>query len=412
MSREGRLFKRCTTCTKTVLPSRKRCECGGRKITWAYRIDTAPKGAPRQQEYAGGFETKDEAREALDEVRKDLRSGTHVKPSRQTVAEYLSSWLETIRPPAIRGGTWQSYREHVEWYITPRVGDVRLQELTRTQVKALYADLAASGRRKGPGGLAPKTVHNVHVTLRRALEVACEDGLIVRNPASKAHRLPRDSSGETPTWAEDELRRFLEHVRDDRLYALWRTFAYTGTRRGELAGLHRDRLDLEASILTVNWQRAKGEDGRIEEGAPKTPRGRRAIDLDPETVRILREHLKRQTEERLAWGPGYEHEGHVFCREDGRPYHPDVIGERFVELAKAAGVPRITLHGLRHLHGSIMLRAGVPLHIVSRRLGHADEAFTARVYAHVLPQQGAEAAAAFAGALEGEGNRRRPIVGR
>lgn len=56
---------------------------------------------------------------------------------------------------------------------------------------------------------------------------------------------------------------------------------------------------------------------------------------------------------------------------------------------------------MRHTHATLLLKAGVPLHVVSRRLGHASETFTAQVYAHVLPGQQADAAAAFAAAVEG-----------
>ena len=107
-------------------------------------------------------------------------------------------------------------------------------------------------------------------------------------------------------------------------------------------------------------------------------------------------------EERLEWGEGYTDAGYVFARQDGEPYHPDAIRDQFDRLCRRAKVPAIGLHAaLRHLHGSVLLRRGVPLHVVSRRLGHANEAFTAKVYAHVLPGQGAEAAAAFAGAIDG-----------
>jgi integrase len=94
--------------------------------------------------------------------------------------------------------------------------------------------------------------------------------------------------------------------------------------------------------------------------------------------------------------------GYVFAREDGQPHHPDAISDAFDRLCRYARVPVIGLHAaLRHLHGSVLLRRGVPLHVVSRRLGHGSEAFTAKVYAHVLPGQGAEAAAAFAAVVDG-----------
>lgn len=110
---------------------------------------------------------------------------------------------------------------------------------------------------------------------------------------------------------------------------------------------------------------------------------------------ILKAHLVRR-KERLAYSPAYAGTGHVFCREDGATDHPDAISKSFTRTVRAAGLATMSLHGLRHLHGSILLRAGVALHVVSLRLGHADPAFTAKVYARVLPQQGADAIELFA----------------
>lgn len=89
--------------------------------------------------------------------------------------------------------------------------------------------------------------------------------------------------------------------------------------------------------------------------------------------------------------------GPLFTFADGRPLHPDGVNQRFDTLVKRANVPRITPHGLRHTHATLLLLAGEPLHVVSRRLGHANEAFTARVYEHVLPRQGERAARARRG---------------
>ncbi len=390
------------------MPTKRRvCGCGSRRFTWAFLVDVALPGAPRRQRSKQGFATEEDARTAMNDMQAGAASGTLVEPSKLTVGAYLSGWLDTVRR-SVRPGTWESTRIHVERYINPAIGDVLLQGLTRAAVKAFYAELTRDGRIRKEGGLSPKTVHNVHGTLRRALEVAFEDSLIVRNPAAKAHALPVDTQ-ERQTWTEDLLRTFLAHVRDDRLYALWRLAAHTGMRRGELAAVRWLCVDLNASTVSVNRTRGKGQHGEVLEGPPKTSRGRRTIDIDPETTWVLREHRRAQRAERREWGESYVDSGYVFTRQNGEPVHPDVMSDRFEALCRRAKVPAIGMHaGLRHLHGSVLLRAGVPLHVVSRRLGHAAEAFTARVYAHVLPGQGAEAAATFAAAI-GEPSRERPL---
>jgi integrase len=86
----------------------------------------------------------------------------------------------------------------------------------------------------------------------------------------------------------------------------------------------------------------------------------------------------------------------VFCREDGRHLDPDLFSRTFLGLAAEAGLPRIRLHDLRHTHASIGLNAGVPLKVISERLGHADPEYTMRQYIHALPGMQKEAAAKIA----------------
>ena len=125
------------------------------------------------------------------------------------------------------------------------------------------------------------------------------------------------------------------------------------------------------------------------------------VDLDPTTVAVLRRWSATQKAERLAWGPAWADSGYVFTNEDGQPVGTEAVDNRFRRTTKAAGVPKIRLHDLRHTHASLMLKAGVPVHVVSRRLGHASAALTLSVYSHVLPAQQAEAAAAFSALVDG-----------
>lgn len=137
----------------------------------------------------------------------------------------------------------------------------------------------------------------------------------------------------------------------------------------------------------------KGFDGQAESGRPKSARSRRTIEIDPATVNALVEHKRRQ--------PVANIDGLCFTYEDGSPVHPDGISHRFGTLVRDAGLPRITFKGLRHTHATLMLLNGKPLHVVSRRLGHSNEAFTARVYSHVLPGQDGAAANDFAAMVDG-----------
>jgi integrase len=86
----------------------------------------------------------------------------------------------------------------------------------------------------------------------------------------------------------------------------------------------------------------------------------------------------------------------VFCREDGNPIHPDSLSQSFERAIKRARVPRIRLHDLRHTHATLAMQAGVPIKVISERLGHESPSFTMKQYAHVLPTMQAEAASLIA----------------
>jgi len=142
------------------------------------------------------------------------------------------------------------------------------------------------------------------------------------------------------------------------------------------------------------------------EGPTKTGRGRRTVNLDPVTIKALEEWAAQQMTERLEWGTAYEDSGLVFTREDGLPLDPDGTSARWNRHVRASGIERITLHEARHTHATLLLKAGVPIHVVTQRLGHSSVAFTLTQYGHVLPGKQQDAAAKLAAMVDSEASGR------
>lgn len=117
---------------------------------------------------------------------------------------------------------------------------------------------------------------------------------------------------------------------------------------------------------------------------------------------MLRERRKLQIEERVAHKGEWPETGLIFTRKNGLPEDPDVVSQRFDRFVARLGLPGISFHGLRHTHATLLLLDGVPPHVVSMRLGHRSVAFTLQQYAHVLPQQQAEAVERLASRLLAE----------
>lgn len=236
---------------------------------------------------------------------------------------------------------------------------MRLQGLTAGHLNGLYAELERDG-------LSVSTRKLVHAVIGRALRDGERWGHVARNVARLADP-PRAAKSRATAWTAGELSRFLDHVADDRLYALWRTAATTGMRRGELAGLTWRALDLNGARVEVSQQLVPTRGG-VSFGPPKSARSRRTIALDAETVEALRRHRDAQLLERDFAGDAYDDRDLVFSDELGASYHPQRLTEWFSRHHKAAGLTG-SLHVLRHTAATLALTSGVPVHIVAARLG-------------------------------------------
>jgi len=217
--------------------------------------------------------------------------------------------------------------------------------------------------------------------LSGAFEYAVAKRLIRRNPAKSAKK-PKPATPETPSWSPEQVRDFLGDpaVRSHELYALIRVAAYTGLRRGELAGLKWADIDFAASTIEVRHNAVEVQ-GNVTVGPPKTERSRRTVKIGASTVEVLQAHQAAQGAHRQVMGDGWRDRDLVFPRVDGLPRRPTTISLAFAALVAHTDLPPVTLHGLRHSHGTHLLEAGWPVHVVAARLGH-DPATLLRTYAH------------------------------
>ena len=352
-----------------------------------------PATGKRSRSWHSGYRTRRQANDGLQTILSELERGTYVAPSRGTVADFITEeWLPAVARE-LRPGTVAMYGTMLRAYALPRIGSKLLQALRPGHLNALYEELQASGGRGGKA-LSPKTMRNLHTTLHRAFRDAVGWGRISRNPADHCNP-PRFDSPEMKTWSAEELGRFLVHVQGDRLSAAWITLATTGLRRGELLSLRWAEVDLPAGRLSI--RRTLVLVGtRPAFSVPKTDKGKRTVPIPPETVAALKAHRASQLEERVALGPGYEGGDLVFAREDGKPLHPGSFSEAFDRRVKAAGLPKIRLHDLRHGWATMALQAGIPAKVVSEILGHASISIALDTYSHAIPAMQEEAAAKVA----------------
>ncbi len=395
----------------------KRCPCpverdtrGGRKAcklrhgSWTFVADVPGVGGRRRQVKRGGFETKAAAEAALAAVVDEASRGRTSHDEGQRVGDYLDAWLAAKVADGLRTNTAVGYRHHIEHFLRPHLGRLRLRELGPSHVEAMLRAIAVPVPGRRP--LGPATVRRVHATLRSALASATRRRLLSYNPAVDLD-LPKVARPKVRPWSAAELGAFLDHAAGDRLGPLFETVAATGLRRGEALGLRWEDVDLERGVLVVRQQLLQVADDSARRpcpycravhalfafGRPKTASGEdRIVELDSGTAGVLLAHRLGQDAERAEWGEGYVDHGLVFAREDGQPVSPDVVSKRFRELAVEAGLRPVRLHDLRHGAASLRLAAGVDIAIVSKQLGHSTITLTSDTYSHLLEGVGQQAA--------------------
>jgi integrase len=331
--------------------------------------------------------------------------GRYIDRNAITVSSYLDQWIEA-HAVEIKPKTQQDHRHLIARHVKPYIGSLRLQGVRPAQITKLYRDLVTTGGRNRTG-LSSRTVEYVHAVLRKAFKDAgLVDQLLASNPVERAKR-PRNPVRERgEIWTAGQLRVFLDVARGHRLFAFYHLAAYTGARRGELLNLHWRDIDLVIGEIRISGSVAVVGGKRIE-GTTKSGRSR-TVSADSGTVHVLKEHRLRQAEERETAGLEWKStDDYVFTTGWGGPVHPDTPSSLVADLVRAHNatleenrtgeqLPHARLHDLRHIHATTLLLAGVPVHVVAARLGHADPSVTLRVYAHVIRQQVAEAADIFA----------------
>lgn len=393
---KGATFKRCACkdpATGRLLdrscPKLKSSKHG----SWFYVVElpAGPEGKRRQQR-RGGFTSRREAEDALNAVVAQLSSGAFVDAGRLTVGQYLDEWL--AGKAKLRPSTRASYGQHLDLYLKPGLGQIRITDLRANHVETMVQSL-----RHEPHSVGVATTRRVFATLRGALNKAQRQGLIAVNPCSfveleseEEHRRP------TQVWTAQQVGSFLDAIGEHPLALLFELTVKAGLRRGEVIGLRWSDVDLDDAVMLVA-QSVVQVGGALHVGTPKTKKSTRRVPLDEDTVAALRSHRRRQLEQRMLAGDGWKDDDRVFARPDGEGLVPEYVSRTFRNLARQAGLPPIRLHELRHTSASLALAAGVPMRVVSERLGHSTIGITQNLYTHVFDELSRDAADKIAGLI-------------
>jgi len=303
-----------------------------------------------------------------------------------TFGHLLDKWLEESERMDLSPTTLRTYRAQVDRTIRPRLGKVKLTQLTTKNLDDLYGQMKDEG-------LSPKTIRNHHAIISSALHQAVRWGWVRENIAERA-KPPRVTMRRVTAPSVEAVRSVIEAAedRDPRLAPLLMLAALTGMRRGELCALRWTDVDFERCELDVSRSVVVVPGGLAEKGT-KTHRFR-IVALDEVGVALLLRHRANVED----WAQQAEvivpDDAFVFSHavDGSKPFRPDNVTGFFTRVRDSLGLHDVRLHDLRHFTATQLIGAGVDVRTVAGRLGHSDPSVTLRVYSHALEERDRAAA--------------------
>ena len=358
--------------------------------TWELRFEL-PRGADgkRRTRTVTFKGLKSKAAAELRRLMREVDENLHAETDGVTVAGWLFRWLVAAD---VSPRTRERYKELCDGFIAPRIGALALDKLDSAAIQGMMTELASSGRRDGKsGGLSPTTRRHVFRCLCTALNSAVELGALGRNPCDRLRKkLPRAERRELTVLSSEKTAEVLVAIRERRIY--WPTLlaVATGARRSEVLALAWRNLDLDRGVATIAASIEVTKD-QVRIKPPKNGRSR-AVTLPAFAVAELRRRRTEQAQELLKLRVRLDGNTLVCARADGSMMLPSSLSHEWEKVAPTIDGRKPRFHDLRHGNATQLLAAGVPIKVVSERLGHCGIAITADIYAHVTTAMQEEAA--------------------
>ncbi|MDO9107853.1 MAG: site-specific integrase [Coriobacteriia bacterium] len=321
-----------------------------------------------------------------------------------TVEQYTQHYFAKWAPYHLAATTRQRYKTLADNQVAPFIGKRKMSEITPSDLSRLYATLGTpEARKRGTGTLAPLTIWHAHTFIEALFTFAVDvEHDFEKNPArDKSARPQVERAGRKPQAMDvAEVERFVASAREHSpaIYPAVMVSAYIGARRGEALALRWSDIDFKSGTVTLRRSIAQTtEDGIIVKGT-KTGK-HRTIPLDDDALQEIREHQKRQREQRVAFGKGWRGattpaEDYVCANPDGSTPDPLVYSGSFRVLAKNHGGSHITPHVLRHAWVSQMIALGFDAVTIAAMSGHSPDVLLT-TYAHAFDDRKRDAMTAL-----------------
>lgn len=329
----------------------------------------------RKRVKRSGFKKISEAKAAMAEMMLELKKGNPSNGRKMSLGDYLDYWLENYAKTNTKPKTFAEYEKIIKTHLQPSLGHIMLDELKSIQLQNYYKVKLET--------LSAQSVTHHHRVLSKALNDAIDWEFINKN-VTKGAKPPKPGKHELSTYSAEELNLLLKIAKQKTpvFFPIIYAAAHTGMRKSELIGLTWNNVDLKNQRFYIRHTITEANGKYFFNRIPKNekPRG---IRLTAELAKLV-ETLKNDHENRKKiLGETYNPHNLVFCNSKGNIMASSEISRALKRAIKAAGLPKIRFHDLRHSHATLLLKANVHPKIVSARLGHSKIQVTLDTYSHL-----------------------------
>ncbi|MFU0790711.1 MAG: Recombinase XerC [Virgibacillus proomii] len=357
---------------------------------WCYRHRYYDSLGKRREKYKQGFKSENEAYRELLDVKANILNGNvrQVEKSNLTVSEWLDIWYDTHK------NEWKSStRGHrklvIDKHFKPSIGKFKLTELDKSTYKRVFIN-------KLLDRMNPSTVQLLHRIFKAAINAAVDDEILDRNRFTKI-KIQKRKKEEKNFLTPEELNIFLPAAKRHlsiTSYTLTLLLTFTGFRKGEAFGLQWKDICFKAKTIDVN--RTRDEYGIR---SPKSERSYRTIKIDDFLINQLKSYYLWCKKLKLSLGLHLKEDDLVFITSSGQAMSTYTLNRAFDHLFDKLSITKISPHGLRHTHATILIGNRVPVIEIAERLGNTPQMIY-NVYGHSFEEMEDESVKAFSNSVD------------
>ncbi|MCF3942160.1 tyrosine-type recombinase/integrase [Oceanobacillus alkalisoli] len=329
----------------------------------------------RKQKWFSGYSRKKDAEKDLPRILNELEKG-YKEPENMTLEEYFNQWLSR-KKRNVQPGTYEHYESYMRTHIIPGLGHLKISKLEPYHVESFMDEVHDKD-------LSQRSKKHVYRILSSALKSGKRYG--IKEVIMEDIEAPKVNKKQIEYWTHEEVNKFMGSLKSKN-HAMPIILALaTGMRRGEILGLKWSHVDLENKKISVFNQLKKDDEGKWTISPQlKTSTSYRTIDIDDDTIELLRAHQRQQTKDKMKIGSDYIDLDLVCATSTGDSIKPTYLRTVFNRTIEKSGVKKISFHGLRHTHATLLLQNGVHPKVVQERLGHRSIQTTLDTYSHIIP---------------------------